>query len=95
MIVLKLDVTKLLKEKFHRGEKGIYCDLVLIERPDNYGNDGFVAQSVSKEERDAGERGPIVGSWREVAKKGNNAKANAAAAAAQKRIQAEDDDLPF
>jgi hypothetical protein len=35
-----------------------------------------------------------VGNWREVSKKGN-AKANAAAAAAEKRTQAEDDDIPF
>ena len=69
MITIKLDVTKLEKARFHHGKKGIYTDLALIERADDYGNDGFVVQSISKEERDAGERGPICGNWKEANKK--------------------------
>jgi hypothetical protein len=69
MITIKLDVTKFEKDRFHKGKKGIYADLALIEHPNDFGDDGFVVQSVSKEERDAGERGPIVGNWRELNKK--------------------------
>lgn len=70
MITIKLDVTKLQKQRFFHGKKGgIYADLILIEHPNDFGDDGFIAQSVTKEERDAGERGPIVGNWRETNKK--------------------------
>jgi hypothetical protein len=34
--------------------------------PDQYGNDGFVCQGVSKEAKAKGERGPIIGNWRNV-----------------------------
>jgi hypothetical protein len=92
MFLLKLDVTKLEKKRFHRGEKGIYCDLVLIEKADNYGNDGFITQSISKEERDAGERGPIVGSWRELKRSAPNLPRTATK---PKPPEPEDDTLPF
>jgi hypothetical protein len=69
MITIKLDVTKLEKNRFHHGKKGIYADLILIEHPNDYGDDGFVAQAVSKEEREEGIKGPIVGNWRDTDKK--------------------------
>ena len=69
MITIKLDVTKLQKERFFKGKKGVYADLVLIEHPNDFGDDGFVTQAITKEERDAGERGPIVGNWKELKKK--------------------------
>jgi hypothetical protein len=33
---------------------------------DQYGNDGFVVQSVSKEARQQGVKGPIIGNWKRV-----------------------------
>jgi len=90
MILISLDVTKLEKGRFFHGKKGIYADLALIERPDDFGNDGFVVQSVTKEERDAGDRGPIVGKWRTVSK--NHGKP---VTPKQPQPQAEEDDIPF
>jgi hypothetical protein len=69
MILAKIDVLKLDKSRFFRGQKGTYADLVLVDSPDPYGNDGFIAQSVSKEERERGEKGAIVGSFRRFDKK--------------------------
>jgi hypothetical protein len=69
MITIKLDVTKLQKDRFYHGKKGIYAELILIEHSNDFGDDGFVIQSISKEEREAGERGRIVGNWRETNKK--------------------------
>jgi hypothetical protein len=69
MIIAKIDVTKLDKTKFHKGQKGIYADLVLIPNKngvDQYGYDGFVSQGVSKEDRAAGVKGPIVGNYKEI-----------------------------
>lgn len=71
MIVIKLDVTKIPKERIFIGKKGKYLDLRLVENkdgPDQYGNDGFVAIDLPKEKREAGEKGEIVGNWKEIGK---------------------------
>jgi hypothetical protein len=64
---LKIDVTKIDKQYFFKGAKGTYCDVTLMSNADGtdqYGNDGFVSQSISKEARARGERGPIIGNWK-------------------------------
>jgi len=69
-IALKIDVKKIQKEDLYQGKKGTYLDAILIPNKDgqsDYGDDGFVVQGVSKEKRDAGERGPIIGNWRFLA----------------------------
>ena len=65
-IVLKIDVTKIDKSRLYEGKKGIYLDCLLMPNKEEsrYGDDGFIIQSISKEAREAGERGPIVGNWR-------------------------------
>ena len=69
-IAVKINVTKLLKEHFFKGKvdaqtgkPNIYCDLILLpkEAPDQFGNHYSVAQSVSKEARARGEKGPFCG----------------------------------
>lgn len=64
MIKISINVTRITKERIKPGKNGKYIDLVLFEKPDNYGNDGFVAEDVTKEEREAGTRGAIVGNWK-------------------------------
>ena len=62
MIIAKIDVTKIDKEKMYKGQKGTYLDLILIEsRNDKYENDYMVVQGVTKEDREAGVRGAILG----------------------------------
>jgi hypothetical protein len=65
MISAKIDVTKLDKSSFFKGAKGTYCDITLIDKPSEYG-DGFIVQDLGKERRLAGERGPIIGNWKET-----------------------------
>ena len=63
-ITVKINVTRLLKEHFFKGKNGTYCDLILIPKKDGtdqYGNHYSVAQSVSNEARQRGEKGPFVG----------------------------------
>lgn len=60
-ISVKVDVTKLLKEHFFKGKKGLYADLILIPTPDSeYGN-FMVVQDLPRELRDSGVKGPILG----------------------------------
>lgn len=63
-ISLKIDVTKIDKARLFAGEKGMYLDITTFIDTDNldqYGNNGFITQATTKEERDAGTKLPILG----------------------------------
>jgi len=63
-ISIKLDVSKLDKARFFKGQKGMYCDLtafVELDELDQYGQSGFITQSATKEERENKVTLPIVG----------------------------------
>ena len=64
-ISIKLDVTKIDKSRLFKGEKGTYLDLttfVELDEEDQYGNNGFISQSQTKEEREAkAPHTPILG----------------------------------
>lgn len=73
MILIKLDVSKVDKSKLFKGKPGkdgkcpMWLDLVLIEtKQSNFGDwrddqTHIVKQSQTKEERDRGEQGVIIG----------------------------------
>lgn len=61
MITLKIDVTKIEKKRLHKGEKGTYLNCVLISTPNSEYSDYMIVQSVTREERKAGVKGPIIG----------------------------------
>lgn len=84
-IAVKLDVTKIDKLKLYKGEKGTYLDAVIImkDEPDQYGNIGMIVQSVTKDEREQGARGAILGNVRYIQKP------------VQEQPKADFDDLPF
>jgi len=68
IISASIDVTKLDKSRFYKGNKGTYANLTirLNDDADQYGNHGMVTESVSKEERASGVRGPILGNVKVV-----------------------------
>jgi len=71
MIRCNINVSKVDKQYLYEGKTGKFLEVTLLESkngPDKYGNDGFVVQGVSKEARDRGERGPIIGSWKHSTK---------------------------
>ena len=63
VISLKIDVSKIDKSKLFKGEKGTYLDAVIFlkDEKDQYGNNGMITQSVSKEDREKGGKGVILG----------------------------------
>jgi hypothetical protein len=62
IITAKIDVTKIDKNRLFKGQKGTYLDIVLIETPnDKNGNHYMVVESITKEERDSGKQGTILG----------------------------------
>jgi hypothetical protein len=70
---LKIDVTKIDKARLFKGEKGTYLDCTLLynEATDQYGNNGMITQDVSKEDREAGNKGAILGNAKEFKQQGS------------------------
>jgi len=66
VIRLKIDVSKIDKDRLFKGEKGVYLDCALIESPNNEYNDYVIIESISKEERDEGKKGTIIGNGKEL-----------------------------
>jgi hypothetical protein len=73
VISLKIDVSKIDKSKLFKGEKGTYLDAVVFlnDEKDQYGNNGMITQSVSKEERGKGGKGVILGNAKIVSQLSN------------------------
>ena len=66
---VKINVSKIDRSAIYEGKNGKYLDLVLWDNKDGvdqYGNDGFVTQDIGKERRLAGEKGEILGNWKDV-----------------------------
>lgn len=61
VITASIDVTKIDKSKLIKGEKGTYLNLAIIETPNSEYNTHMIVQSISKEEREAGKEGAILG----------------------------------
>ncbi len=78
-INIKIDVTKIDKARLFKGAKGNYLDLTTFidtDNPGQYGDHGFISQSVSKEEKAAGIQTQILGNCK-VFYNGNSEQAHA------------------
>jgi hypothetical protein len=60
---LSIDVTKIDKSKLFKGQKGTYlsAQVFVSDAVDQYGNNGMIVQAVTKEEREQGIQGAILG----------------------------------
>lgn len=94
-ILLKIDVTKIEKARLFKGQKGTYLDALLIYKPSQYGQDYMVVQSVSKEEREQGIKGPIIGNATILHRKDGAAPAPKPAPQPAPEADAPQDDGPF
>lgn len=97
-ISIRINVEKIDKARLYKGAKGTYLDLttfVDLDTKDQYDNNGFIKQSTSKEERDAGVKTEILGNVKVFSNdnqaKGNTAKVNQVLD--QSKLL--DDDIPF
>lgn len=63
LISLSIDVSKIDAKRLYKGKKGQYLSatLFLKEEVDQYGNNGFIVESITKEERESGQKGTILG----------------------------------
>ena len=69
MISLQLNVSKIDKKRLFEGTKGVYLNAILIETPNSEYGDYMIKQSVSKEEREQGIEGNILGSAKIIVKR--------------------------
>jgi hypothetical protein len=91
---VSIDVTKIDKSRIIEGKKGKYLDLttfVNLEKQDQYGNNGFISQSTSKEERESDIQTPILGNVK-VFYKGDGQQSGGSPAPVSND---EDDTIPF
>jgi DNA-binding cell septation regulator SpoVG len=83
MITLKINVSDIDKAKLFKGQKGVYLNAVLIETPNSEYSDYMIVQETTKEEREAGVKGAILGNAKELKFE------------QQTLSEEEQDDLPF
>lgn len=97
-IACKIDVTKIDKSRLFKGKKGIYLDCLLIEKESQYGDDFVIVQGVTKEERQAGIKGAILGNAKFLGGKAQPQQAPALRQATASDMPPElpiEDDVPF
>lgn len=100
-----IDVTKLDKNRFHRGKNGaLYADLTCFitpEEPDRFGQHGGIKMATTKDERDAGKDKelPFVGNvkafWGEGVTIVKEEGGQSAPAPAPTQNAFPEDDIPF
>lgn len=76
-VKLKIDVSKIDKSLLYKGAKGIYLDATVfvdLDTEDKYGNSGMITQDESKQNREAGHNGPILGNCKIFWKDGGQQK---------------------
>tara|TARA_R110002124_G_C8546194_1_gene478820 strand:+ start:53 stop:346 length:294 start_codon:yes stop_codon:yes gene_type:complete len=94
IINLKVDVTKLSKDKLFVGKKGTYANITIAELKDGeneYGDTHYAFESQSKEEREAGAEKVYVGNGKEFVFGG----ATANTSTPDLTMATADEDLPF
>lgn len=96
IIYLKIDVTKIDKARLFQGKNGAqYLDAVLIPSQNSkYGDSHMIVQGVTKEEREAGKRGPIIGNAKTPERKQEHTSPPSRASTPAPREQL-DEDVPF
>jgi hypothetical protein len=63
-VSLKIDVSKIDKARLFKGSKGTYLDATVfidLDQLDQYGNSGMITQDVTKDEKQQGVKGNILG----------------------------------
>jgi hypothetical protein len=96
---IKIDVTKINKARLYEGAKGKYLTMTVMldQHEDRFGNYGLVVESISKEEKDQGVQGTILGNvtGRWDRNPANQPETNVTTSKAVAPAKDDDDDLPF
>lgn len=88
VINISINVSKISKDKLFEGKKGKYLNATLIPTPNSEYGDFMIVESISKEERQSGKQGIILGNGK-FAAKGKQKPAKPAG------NESDQDDIPF
>lgn len=100
-ISVRIDVTKIDKDRLYKGAKGTYLDLTTFVDTavaDQYENNGFISQSQTKEEREAKVKTPILGNVKVFYTDSGSPAGSAGqgkTAVEEMTLEQLDDDIPF
>lgn len=105
-VSVRIDVTKIEKARLYKGAKGTYLDLTTFidtDTEDQYGNHGFISQTVDKDEREAKVQTPILGNckvfYKDASQPEREEQYNKGAEQARQAMEPipefPDDDIPF
>jgi hypothetical protein len=102
-VSLKVDVLKIEKARLFAGAKGKYLDCTVfidLDELDQYGQSGMITQDVSKDEKQQGVKGPILGNAKVFWSENGSAPQKQASAVPQGKSAPEPvddflDDIPF
>lgn len=66
IVSISINLDKINESKLYKGKKGRYLNatLFLNDETDQYGNNGFIVEATTKEERESGVKGNILGNVR-------------------------------
>lgn len=97
-VAIKIDVTKVNKDRLFNANSGAkYLDAVIFLRPadcpDQYGQHGMITESLSKDERDNGVKGAILGNAKRLG--ALPAQGQVRGSQGQTGGDSDDDDIPF
>lgn len=71
IVSISINLDKITQSKIYKGKKGNYLNatLFLNDEIDQYGNNGFIVEATTKEERESGVKGVILGNVKKSAAK--------------------------
>jgi hypothetical protein len=97
-IKIKIDVSKIDKAALYKGTKGTYLDCVAwpSKTTGQYGDTHYIVQELSREKRDVGEKGAIIGNM--TVPDGGQPRQEARPVQRQAQVVTQDgdgDDIPF
>ena len=95
-IKISINVNKIEKQRLYEGAKGKYLKVIAIETPNSEHGDYMVVQEVTKEEREAGTKGPILGNGKNLGG-GNRGRQGQSNRPANPRTSSslDDEEIPF
>jgi hypothetical protein len=69
MLIAKINCSKIDKTKLFKGKTGTWLDLVIIDTPNSEYGEYMICQGVSKEDREKGIKGAILGNAKHMDRK--------------------------
>jgi len=95
IITLKINVQLINKAKLYKGAKGTYLNCTMIDTPNSEYGDYMIVEETTKDEREAGTKGTILGNGKIIRPKNEQPAQQQAFTQPAANTAPVEDDLPF